>query len=205
VFIMRPAEPGDRAAVREMTAARSTWLEERGLPGWRESTAELGRRCDNRLGTEWLMEHDGLVVGRTTVHHVGPPWAWTPGELAEPALYVSGTLTHPAHRAVRPGGLIARWAVDRAARLGLGWVRRECVWPDLVAYYRTQGFAVVRELAGPPRRVFALARSARRLDLPAALLREEAGPAGNRRAAWPRPAPGEPDYQDCLAGRGFTR
>jgi hypothetical protein len=85
---------------------------------------------------------------------------WTPDETAEPAYYLNTTVTDPAFRALRPGTLMAWWAVDRAARHGRAWVRRDCLWPGLVRYYQRQGFTLLHEvqrtrcrlyLLGPPR------------------------------------------------------
>lgn len=189
---MRPARAEDQDTVRELVEVRSQWLERRGLPGWRDSARQLAERCGTHQGTVWLLERAGQVIGHTTVRRdFGPPWGWTPEELAEPALYLSDTVTHPAHRDAEPGSLMSLWAVDRAAREGARWVRRDCGPRPLAAYYQWQGFRVVHEVQGPPRPLFSLARRAQRLPGPAPAVREAAygcGPA----APGDSPAAGRP-------------
>ncbi|GGV50327.1 hypothetical protein [Streptomyces spectabilis] len=40
-FAIRPARPEDYEEVVRIVLARSAWLEERGLPGWRESAEKV--------------------------------------------------------------------------------------------------------------------------------------------------------------------
>lgn len=72
-------------------------------------------------------------------------------------------MTDPAYREHKPGTLIALWAVDRAAREGKRWVRRGCMFPGLVDYYRTQGFALLHEVQRTRNRVYLMARRAERI------------------------------------------
>lgn len=190
---MRPARAEDQDTVRELVEVRSQWLERRGLPGWRDSARQLAERCGTHQGTVWLLERAGQVIGHTTVRRdFGPPWGWTPEELAEPALYLSDTVTHPAHRDAEPGSLMSLWAVDRAAREGRAWVRRDCTSTAVVAHWAARGFAVVHDVPGPPRRVFTLARRAERQAWLRDVLRVEApAPAADRPA---------PVHEAALAG-----
>ncbi len=80
-------------------------------------------------------------------------------------LYLNTTVTDPAYRDRKFGALIALWAVDQAARRGAGWVRRDCLWPGLAAYYQQQGFTLVREVEHGKYRHHMLARRAERIDL----------------------------------------
>jgi hypothetical protein len=59
------------------------------------------------------------VIGQTVIQEQGPPFGWTDAERGESALYLSGSVTGPASRALRPGSLIAWWTVDLAARQGV--------------------------------------------------------------------------------------
>lgn len=95
----------------------------------------------------------------------GPPFGWTDAERAEPALYLSGLVTDPAAKALRPGTLIAWWAVDLAARRGMTWVRRHAQVSQVAAYDQAQGFDLVREEQHTHTRLWMLARKAERLDL----------------------------------------
>jgi hypothetical protein len=164
VLVMRPAMSRDIPAVAEMIRTRCTWLEERGLPSWRENLDDLAGQCDNPCGDVWVLELDGSrILGRTTVQEQGPPWGWTERERAEPALYLNTTVTHPEFRELKPGTLMAWWAVDRAASMGADWVRRDCLWPGLVRYYESQGFALLHIVERTRYRLHLLGRRAERM------------------------------------------
>lgn len=166
MFLLRLAQPGDRQAVAEMILARCEWMEQRGMPSWRPSVDDLASQCDNPYGDVWVMEApDGRIVARTTTQTQGPPW-WTDEERVEPALYLNTTVTHPDLRDHKLGTMIALWAVDRAAQLGLQWARRDCLWPGLVRYYQTQGYILVREVDRGKYRLYLLHRRAERIDVP---------------------------------------
>jgi hypothetical protein len=166
VLVMRPAASTDRTAVREMIGARCGWLESRGLPSWRLAVDDLVSQTDNPCGDVWVLEHDGSrVIGRTTLQVHAPPWGWTDQERAEPALYMTTSVTDQAFRGMKPGTLMAWWAVDRAAQAGARWVRRDCLVPELVQYYLTQRYDLVREAEHKGHRLFMMARAAERLDL----------------------------------------
>ncbi len=160
---MRPATETDVAGVASMITARCGWQEKRGLESWREMVAELAGQAGT--GSMWVLVDGGRIVGCTTVMTQAPPKDWTPEEAAEPALYLFTTVTDPAYREHKPGTLIALWAVDQAARQGREWVRRGCFFPELVKYYQTQGFALVKEQDRSAGHLYLLARRAERLDL----------------------------------------
>jgi hypothetical protein len=163
---MRLAQPSDHAAVARFVDARCAWMEARGLPSWRGARDDLAAQCDNPDGDVWVLD-DGAagVIGQTVVQRQGPPFGWTDAERAESALYLSGSVTDPAAKPLRPGSLMAWWAVDLAARQGVGWVRRHAQVPQVAAYDQTQGFALVREEQRTHARLYMLTRRAERLDL----------------------------------------
>ncbi|MFD8967177.1 GNAT family N-acetyltransferase [Streptomyces sp. NPDC059568] len=164
MFVMRLATVADVPGVASMIRSRSAWLEERSLPSWRDSADNLAAQAENSHGGMWVLEDDeSHIVGCTTVQEETPPWGWTPEELAEPAHYLFTTVTDPAYREHKPGTLIAFWAVDRAAREGKRWVRRGCMFPGLVSYYRTQGFTLLHEVQRTRNRVYLMARRAERI------------------------------------------
>lgn len=167
---MRLARSDDAAQVARMVHARCSWMEERGLPSWRAAADDLAAQCDNPHGDVWVLEDPGRgVVGQMLVQFEGPPWGWTDAERAQPALYLSGAITDPAlrDRAVRPGTLMAWWAVDHAAWLGVPWVRRHCHVPAVARYNESQGFTLVRTQQRTNTRLYLMARAAERLDLSA--------------------------------------
>lgn len=165
MFTMRPATSDDVTAVAEMITARCDWMEQRGVESWRENVNDLAGQA--AAGFMWVLEGDGRIIGCTTVTEHAPPKDWTPEEAAEESLYLFTTVTDPAYREHKPGTLIALWAVDQAARQGRQWVRRGCFFPELVKYYETQGFSLVKEQDRSAGHLYLLARRAERLDLEA--------------------------------------
>ncbi|MEW1720720.1 GNAT family N-acetyltransferase [Streptomyces sp. NPDC093109] len=163
-FTIRPARAEDSDAVRDIVLARSTWLEERGLPSWRADVDLVSTQTTNPDGAMYVLEADGRPVGCTTVTDTTPPMAWTEEELAEPSLYLYTTITHPETARLKPGTLIALWAVDRAAREGKLWVRRGCRFPGLVTYYERQNFTVVHTMQKTHGPMYLMARRAERID-----------------------------------------
>ena len=164
MLAMRPAAGGDATAVEVMIYNRCVWLEERGLPSWREAAPDLAGQAGNGSGAMWVLEGDGgRIVGCTTVLTSTPPWGWTERELSEPAYYLYTSVTDPAYQAIRPGTLMALWAVDKAARDGRDWVRRGCLFPGLVRYYRQAGFTLVHEVQRTHHRVYLMGRRAEAL------------------------------------------
>lgn len=114
----------------------------------------------------WVLDDAATgVIGQTVVQRQGPPFGWTEAERSEEALYLSGSVTDPAARELRPGSLMAWWAVDLAARQGADWVRRHAQVPQVAAYDQAQGFELVREEQRTHVRLYMLARKAERLDL----------------------------------------
>lgn len=163
---MRQARSSDKTAVARVVGARCDWMEARALPSWRGAAEDLIAQCDNPESDVWVLDDDVAgVIGQTVVQDQGPPFGWTEAERAESALYLSGSVTDPAARALRPGSLIAWWAVDLAARRGVPWVRRHAQVAQVAAYDQAQGFDLVREEQRTHARLWMLARKAERLDL----------------------------------------
>lgn len=122
---------------------------DQGLASWRGAKDELVASCDNSEKDVWVLDDEAAgVIGQTTVQEVGPPFGWADAE-----------------RALRPGSLMAWWAVDLAARKGVDWVRRHAQVPQVAAYDQTQGFDLIREEQRTHARLYMLARKAERLDL----------------------------------------
>lgn len=160
MFAMRPATAADIPAVENLILARSTWLEDRGLPSWRENAAELALQAENPDGDVWVLAEDGKVIGCTTVQEHTPPWGWTEDELSESAHYLYTSVTDPAYREKKPGTVMALWAVDRAAQQEKQWVRRGCLFPGLVRYNETQGFELLHEVQRTHNKVYLMGRRA---------------------------------------------
>lgn len=166
VLRMRLARPADKTAVSRLIGARCDWLEERRLASWRDAKDDLVAQCDNPEQDVWVLDHEAAgVIGQTVVQEQGPPFGWNDAEQTEPALYLSGSVTDPAAKALRPGSLMAWWAVDLAARRSVPWVRRHAQVAEVAAYDQAQGFTLVREEQRSHARLYMLARKAERLDL----------------------------------------
>jgi len=158
---MRLARLSDKTGVARVVDARCDWLEARGLPSWRGAKDDLVTQCDNPEGDVWVLDDEASgVIGQTVLQRQGPPFGWTEAERAEPALYLSGSITDPAAKPVRPGSLMAWWAVDLAAREGVPWVRRHAQVSQVAAYDQAQGFSLVREEQRTHARLWMLARKA---------------------------------------------
>lgn len=163
---MRLAQPADKTAIARVVDARCDWMESRGLPSWRGARDDLVAQCDNAEEDVWVLDDEVAgVIGQTVVQRQGPPWGWTDAERVESALYLSGSVTNPAAKTLRPGSLMAWWAVDLAARWGVTWVRRHAQHPQVAAYDQAQGFALVRAEQRTHARLYMLARKAERLEL----------------------------------------
>ncbi|MFF4764436.1 GNAT family N-acetyltransferase [Streptomyces sp. NPDC001292] len=124
----------------------------------------MAGKCTSHPIEMWVLtEHGDRILGRTTILRTAAPWTWTVAEAAETA-YLNGTVTDPAERHRKLGTLIADWAVDRAAREGIGRVRRDCSSPALAAYYQQQNFQLIRRVSTPGGQTsYALERKAERV------------------------------------------
>ncbi|MCX4573466.1 MULTISPECIES: GNAT family N-acetyltransferase [unclassified Streptomyces] len=153
MLAMRPATPEDRRALEAMIQARSEWMKSKQLSNWSswgQHVQDLAGNCTRRDGDMWvLVEDHRRIIGCTTILRTAAPWAWTTAEAEETSFYLNGTVTDPAERHRKLGTLIADWAVDRAARENISWVRRDCTSPALAAYYEKQEFTLVREVSTP--------------------------------------------------------
>lgn len=93
----------------------------------------------------WVLVDEEQVVGCTSTYTESPEWGFTEQERDVPALFLASTWTWPTDR--RLGWVLARWALDHAARTGQDVVRRGTFAPGLVRYYtQVQGWAAVREV-----------------------------------------------------------
>lgn len=165
MFTMRLGTKEDIAGVAEMIRARCAWQEAHGLESWRDLVDDLAEQAGD--GTVWVLNDGERIVGCTTVMTQAPPKDWTPQEAEEPSLYLFTTVTDPAYREHKPGTLIALWAVDQAAQQERVWVRRGCFFPELVKYYESQEFVLIKEQDRRAGHLYLMARRAERIDLKA--------------------------------------
>ena len=86
------------------------------------------------------------LVGTITVDDWADPEFWTPGERAEPALYVHRMIVPRDAAGTDIGGRLLDWAGDLAASAGRRWLRLDA-WKGNTAlhrYYERHGFTHVR-------------------------------------------------------------
>ncbi|MFG2820172.1 GNAT family N-acetyltransferase [Kitasatospora sp. NPDC048365] len=165
MYEMRAATAADSTAVAEVVCERSAWLSERGLGECADLADFFAAQAADPGQPVWVLEHrtEG-VVGFTTVLGTDglPDWGFTETERAESSLFLVTTFTRPNPH--RLGRLIAWWALDRAARDGVQWVRRGTGQEQLSRYYQVaQGWDLLRvaDLRGD--KVFMLQRRATRM------------------------------------------
>ncbi|TDD80178.1 hypothetical protein E1298_26385 [Actinomadura rubrisoli] len=149
-----------------MAAERVAWLRERGLSAPEGIAETLAEQVGEPDWPVWVLERDGLVAGCTTVLSECPGWAFTVAEREQPSVFLVSTWTLPS--ADRLGHVIARWALDYAARTGREHVRRGAFHSALADYYcRVQGWELLREVERRGRTAYIMSRPAERQpDLP---------------------------------------
>lgn len=173
---MRPADAGDEEAIAAMVRARMVWMRGRGVPDWPRTEADVGIVASQAADPDfpvWVLIHHAQVVGCTTLFTTTPQWGWTADELSQSAYFLATSFTEPSRRADRLGCLMAWWALDRAARERVVWVRRGTFTRRLMTYYRdVQGW----DLAHTPQRkdhtAYLMARRAERLPELSAVIKE---------------------------------
>jgi hypothetical protein len=151
-YVMRQAASEDFDAVVGLIEDRTAWLRRRGSDQWDLGTGyqrQLARRVER--GLTWLMEDEGNPVATVTLLRRRESTLWTADELAEPTVFGWKLATAVDRGGRGLAGLLCRWAMDRAARLDVTWLRGS-VWGTSVglhAYYKTIGSAHVRTVAQP--------------------------------------------------------
>ena len=174
MYVIRPAEAGDRDGVAELVRTRAEWMRDQGLGRWRGWVSSAEHLADQVAEPDWpvwVLVDDGALLGITTTDET-PVLGWTEQERAESAIFLQSTVTHPSRAGAGLGMVVAFWALDRAARQGRQWVRRGVLSDSeggnlgLVRYYRRQGWRVVRAVPHPRKpdeiTVWSLARQAAR-------------------------------------------
>lgn len=149
---IRPACADDHDGVKFMVSRRVEWMTDRGLPAYPEVAEAMAGQATEENTPMWVLVEGGTVMGCTSAYTQSPEWGFTESEREVPALFLASTWTVPNGR--RLGWVLARWALDHAARTGLQVVRRGTFAPSLVRYYTVvQGWTVLREVERNPGKV----------------------------------------------------
>ncbi|MFL6112628.1 MAG: hypothetical protein ACJ786_14930 [Catenulispora sp.] len=93
MFAMRPARPDDVPAVAAVITARSAWMEDRGLPSWREAVDDLADQAAVDGTLMWVLTAEDQVIGCTTLACDKQPGA---GHQSRPRR-IRCTCSPPAH------------------------------------------------------------------------------------------------------------
>ncbi|MFE4666254.1 GNAT family N-acetyltransferase [Streptomyces sp. NPDC056716] len=180
MYEMRPAVAEDQEAIATMVRARMAWMRERSVPDWPRTDDDVNTIASQAADPHfpvWALVDDGRIIGCTTVFTTTPQWGWTPEELAQSAYFLATSFTHPARRSDQPGRLMAWWALDRAAREGVEWVRRGTFAERLMTYYRdVQGWELVHTPRRRNRTAYLMARRAELLPAITSVIKDTGTP-----------------------------
>ncbi|MFF5716607.1 GNAT family N-acetyltransferase [Streptomyces buecherae] len=157
-------------------------MREQAIPDWprtEEDVRTVASQAASPRFPVWVLTEGEQVIGCTTLFTSTPEWGWTRQELEQSAYFLATSFTHPAYRREELGRLMAWWAVDRAARQGITWVRRGTYVERLMRYYRdVQGWELVHTPQRKDRTVYLMARRAERIPALDTLIEDSGAPTG---------------------------
>lgn len=122
---IRPAGPGDRAIVSSILSEAAKWLATRGEPLWLQEELlpeSIGR--DVESGLYVVGERGGVPVGVSRIQFDDPLF-WPDFPLGE-AVYIHRLAVRRAYAGSGVSTDLLHWAVDRANKLGRGFLRLDC-------------------------------------------------------------------------------
>jgi len=155
-YKIRRAERADMPAILGLIGSAAKWLQaykdtDQWARPWpdevsRDARVELGIKD----GLTWIAEDSaGALAATVTCREHGNDILWTPGEQAEPAVYVSRLIVSRELAGRGIGAALIDWAGVLGIELWqANWIRVD-VWTTNVAlhgYYRGQGFEYLRTL-----------------------------------------------------------
>jgi len=147
-YDLRLATLGDVPAITGLIDRAAQWLRTKDTDQWARPWPDRDAR-DKRVtqgvtrGDTWMLETSGAPAGTVTYRKEGNEILWRPGELSEPAVYVSRLIIDRAFSGRGIGGILIDWAGLRGASEWQASSIRIDVWTDnhgLHAYYTRQGF-----------------------------------------------------------------
>ena len=138
------AGAGDVDHVVSIVREASDWLAERGYFWLRQFPGGTPQRVAD--GLVWLAAVEGEDVATVALVPTPDPELWNAEE--SDALFVHGLAVRRSAAGLGVGSALLTFAVDRAARTGVPWVRLDCNKNNerLQAYYRSEGFAYLRTI-----------------------------------------------------------
>jgi ribosomal protein S18 acetylase RimI-like enzyme len=152
---VRRARLVDLPAVLEVIDEAKLWLPSKNTDQWsKDWSDQKGRKRSDRVqdslkqGTTWIVtvtyKEQPYAVATMTIEPNANPLVWDrPGELNEPAIYLSRLVVARRFTGLKVGAALLDWACDHARRRWQAELVRIDVWTRNLAlhkYYREQGF-----------------------------------------------------------------
>jgi len=138
---IRQATPQDAEVVSDILKEAARWLEQAGMPLWRQDELEPTRiATDVGAGLFFLGEYSGDPAG-TMKFQLDDPIFW-PDAYQEEAAYVHRLAVRRRYAGAGLSTALLRWAVERTRALGRRYLRLDCdaARPRLRAIYERFGF-----------------------------------------------------------------
>jgi GrpB-like predicted nucleotidyltransferase (UPF0157 family) len=138
---IRQATPEEVDVVADILKEAARWLEQAGMPLWREDDLEPARIIpDVNSGLFFLAEDSGEFAG-TVKFQLDDPVFW-PDARPQEAAYIHRLAVRRRYAGTGLSTLILRWAVERTRMLGRRYLRLDCAAsrPRLSAVYERFGF-----------------------------------------------------------------
>jgi GNAT superfamily N-acetyltransferase len=135
------ASSQDVEVVADILKEAARWLEQAGMPLWREGELEPASiATDISAGIFFLAEQDGNPAG-TMKFQLDDPVMW-PDARPQEAAYIHRLAVRRAYAGTGLSTTLLRWAANRAQELGFRYLRLDCVAsrPRLRAVYERFGF-----------------------------------------------------------------
>ena len=149
IWQIRRATADDFESIVALIRASANWLGRyKGTDQWAKPWPDEVNRDERiRQGIKddrtWIVEDNGALVATITYREFGNDMLWTPGELRDPAVYISRLIVDRAYAGRRIGASLIDWAGRRGwQEWGARWIRLD-VWTNnygLHRYYRSLGF-----------------------------------------------------------------
>ncbi|GLY26821.1 GNAT family N-acetyltransferase [Kineosporia sp. NBRC 101731] len=172
----RQAQTSDEPTVADLQAEAIAWLASKGTDQWQTTAphnpwASTDRSLSSSIaqGKVFLALDGETAVGSLTLDDFADPEFWTETDDPASALYVHRMVIVRRLAGQGLGGQMLDWAVRETADQGHRWLRLDA-WKTntaLHAYYRSQGFELVRVVDLPHRGSGALFQKDVRVAMPA--------------------------------------
>jgi GNAT superfamily N-acetyltransferase len=138
---IRQAMPEDIESVSDILKEAARWLEQEGMPLWRESELEAESiNADVRAGLFFLAESGGEPVG-TVRFQLEDSVVW-PEARHPDAAYIHRLAVRRRYAGTGLSVALLNWAIARTSKLGRKYLRLDCdaARPRLRAVYESFGF-----------------------------------------------------------------